>query len=409
MEAVFPEPEYKLQRSRPAIPSGGCKTWSGPIRRTPATCGASNTAAARASFTAIRICRATGSSPGPANGTTIRQAVDEHIGDALAIGINVLTYATNREPKGKEQSFDTPLGEADVDGRIAPRRHRNRQAPPRRRLQRRARRTGQSAPHRVARRPEAAGSRRARPDQHLRREPVPLPSGVHARPARFPLHRRRATQLREYLERGGTLLADSICASKAFAAAFRREIAAALPGTSLQRIPADDPIFTNAFGGYDIRQVSAPRSASAPTASHRSPPASARSNRSSKASNSTAAGPSSSRPTTSAAPRKPRSHRLPRLHPARRRPHRAQRAVVLAESMTFSPRFLRESLTIGRSSCAQSRAIRLVSHLAKDVPCPRLYIRSHPGFIVLIVFIPSLVLAQAPDSRPELSPIIRRR
>jgi hypothetical protein len=63
-------------------------------------------------------------------------------------------------------------------------------------------------------------------------------------------------QLRDYLERGGTLLADSICASKAFATAFRREVAAALPGHSLERIPATDPIFTNAFGGYDIRKVS---------------------------------------------------------------------------------------------------------------------------------------------------------
>jgi hypothetical protein len=63
-------------------------------------------------------------------------------------------------------------------------------------------------------------------------------------------------QLREYLERGGTLLADSICASKPFATAFRREVVAALPGHSFERIPTQDPIFTNGFGGYDIRTVS---------------------------------------------------------------------------------------------------------------------------------------------------------
>ena len=61
--------------------------------------------------------------------------------------------------------------------------------------------------------------------------------------------------LREYVERGGTLLADAICASKPFATAFRREIAAALPGHTLERIPPDDPIFTNVYGGYDIRRV----------------------------------------------------------------------------------------------------------------------------------------------------------
>jgi hypothetical protein len=63
-------------------------------------------------------------------------------------------------------------------------------------------------------------------------------------------------QLREYLQRGGTLLADSICASQAFTTAFRRELAAAIPDQALQRIPIEDPLFTTANGGFDIRQVS---------------------------------------------------------------------------------------------------------------------------------------------------------
>jgi hypothetical protein len=63
------------------------------------------------------------------------------------------------------------------------------------------------------------------------------------------------TRLAEYLERGGTLMSDAICASKPFAAAFRRELAAALPNHPIERIPPDDPLFTTAYGGYDIRQV----------------------------------------------------------------------------------------------------------------------------------------------------------
>ena len=108
-------------------------------------------------------------------------------------------------------------------------------------------------------------------------------------------------QLREYLERGGTLLADSICASKPFTAAFRRELAAALPGHALERIPPDDPLFTTAYGGFDIRQVSLRDPQAGRRQASPSPPASARSSRSSKASRSTAAGPSSSRRSTSAA------------------------------------------------------------------------------------------------------------
>ena len=47
------------------------------------------------------------------------QAVNEHIADALAIGVNVLTYATNREPKGKEQSFVMASEEDDIDSKTS--------------------------------------------------------------------------------------------------------------------------------------------------------------------------------------------------------------------------------------------------------------------------------------------------
>ncbi len=63
-------------------------------------------------------------------------------------------------------------------------------------------------------------------------------------------------QLKKFLERGGTLFADSICASKEFAAAFRREMALVLPDAPLKHIPIEHPLFSDAAGGYDIREVS---------------------------------------------------------------------------------------------------------------------------------------------------------
>jgi hypothetical protein len=51
------------------------------------------------------------------------------------------------------------------------------------------------------------------------------------------------------------LLADAICASDAFAAAFRREMQQVLPQQSLERIGPDDPIFGPELGGFDIRTV----------------------------------------------------------------------------------------------------------------------------------------------------------
>jgi hypothetical protein len=66
----------------------------------------------------------------------------------------------------------------------------------------------------------------------------------------------RRERLAVFLERGGMLFADSVCASSEFTAAFRAELAAILPDKQLVEIPADDPIFTAAeYGGYDIREV----------------------------------------------------------------------------------------------------------------------------------------------------------
>jgi hypothetical protein len=182
--------------------------------------------------------------------------IKQHVADALAVGVNVLTYATNREPKGKEQSFDTPLTESDLDANttrgvieIAKLRHGG---------------GCNDAPGalvnllRTASQGETKLQVRAAPelinisDKNLFRYHLVF---MHGRQD-FRLTDAERKQLREYLNRGGTLLADAICASQPFTTAFRRELAAALPEHSLQRIPIDDPIFTGSYGGYDIRQVS---------------------------------------------------------------------------------------------------------------------------------------------------------
>ena len=72
----------------------------------------------------------------------------------------------------------------------------------------------------------------------------------------FAFDQPRRERIAKFLDRGGMLLADSVCAAGDFTQAFRTEIAAILPGHTLEEIPADDPLFTAAeYGGYDIRQV----------------------------------------------------------------------------------------------------------------------------------------------------------
>jgi hypothetical protein len=180
----------------------------------------------------------------------------QHIADALAVGINVLTYATNREPKGKEQSFDTPTDDSVSENagsrgviEIAKLRHGG---------------GCNDAPGallnmlRTASQGELKLQVRAAPDLINISDPNLFRYHLVFMHGRYDFHLSEAerTQLREYLERGGTLLADSICASKAFVDAFRREIAQAVPNQKLARIPIEDKLFTSAYGGFDIRKVS---------------------------------------------------------------------------------------------------------------------------------------------------------
>jgi hypothetical protein len=69
----------------------------------------------------------------------------------------------------------------------------------------------------------------------------------------FVFSEKEIARLREYLRMGGVLFADSCCGGKAFDAAFRREVARALPGTEFRVLPLDHAVFGAA--GDPIRGV----------------------------------------------------------------------------------------------------------------------------------------------------------
>jgi hypothetical protein len=182
---------------------------------------------------------------------TIRREVDA----ALAIGMNVLAYATNRELKRKDELFAI---ERPVDA-------------PRDRFERsqlaigKLRHAGMcdAAPAALANILRAAAR-----ELDLRVDDSPSqidPADprlydyhlvfMHGRQG-FTFDEAGRAGLRQFLARGGTLLADSVCASSGFTAAFRTEIAAVLPDGKLEEIPAEDPIFSaGEYGGFDIREV----------------------------------------------------------------------------------------------------------------------------------------------------------
>ncbi|WP_442483949.1 DUF4159 domain-containing protein [Aeoliella sp. SH292] len=191
----------------------------------------------------------------PGRITKYSDNIEQQIDDAMTIGINVLTYATNREPKGKEQSFvDEFAADAanQVGGRgvieVAKLRHGG---------------GCDDAPGALANLLRAASQgdiklRISTDDRligaggkDLFRHHLVFMHGRHE----FRFTPAERNNLREYLENGGTLLADSICASSAFTKAFRREMGEVLPNSTLERIPATDSLLTTAHGGYDLAKV----------------------------------------------------------------------------------------------------------------------------------------------------------
>ncbi|MEC9095815.1 MAG: DUF4159 domain-containing protein, partial [Planctomycetota bacterium] len=77
------------------------------------------------------------------------------------------------------------------------------------------------------------------------------------------LHGRRTFQwsaaerqaLKKYVENGGVIFGDAICASPQFAESFRREIRIIFPDQSLRRLPADHDMFTDDYGGFNVSKV----------------------------------------------------------------------------------------------------------------------------------------------------------
>jgi Domain of unknown function (DUF4159) len=77
---------------------------------------------------------------------------------------------------------------------------------------------------------------------------------VHGRRAfRFSSAERKA--LADFADRGGVIFADAICASPEFTTSFRREMKNIFPKQPLTRIPPEHPLFTREFRGYDLAKV----------------------------------------------------------------------------------------------------------------------------------------------------------
>ena len=256
MAAVFPEPEYQLQQLGPSHPVwrmeqlvASDSPYLGNLWGVEYGCRTSVIYSAEDLSCFWELAR-------PGRWTQYPESVQQKIQDGLTVGLNVLTYATGREPKGKEQSFMVPLADTEGDAlgdrgiiEIVKLRHGG---------------GCDDAPGALINllRTASQGDLKLRlrtsarlvdiDTDQLAQHHLAFMHGRHD----FRLTPAEQRALATFLERGGTLLADSICASKAFTQAFRREMQEALPEHTLEAIPADDPIFSSTFGGYDVQKVS---------------------------------------------------------------------------------------------------------------------------------------------------------
>lgn len=170
----------------------------------------------------------------------------------LSIGINVLAYATNRELRPKD-AIPVKSVREDRDpstrGRIyiANLRHPGGcNAAPRALVN-----LMESAAQELKLRTGAEPHEVNITDEALFDYPLVFVQGRSA----FRLTDAERKQLRKFVERGGVIFANSICASKSFTESFRREMASIFPDKPLAPIPLSDPLLTPAYGGFDLSTV----------------------------------------------------------------------------------------------------------------------------------------------------------
>ncbi len=259
MELVFPEPEYRLKKLDAAHPiwvaeqkvppdqvrlllgiDYGCRTSVVFAPHDPP-------GAPRASLACLwELSR----SPLRANYSS---SVKAQIQGGLAIGINVLAYATNRELKSKDLIPETIVKRGAVDkvdrGKlyVAKLQHPGGCDAAPRALANLMEEAADKLKLRVELHPKLIGIT----DATLYDYPVVFMHGRNA----FRLTDAERQALRDYVRRGGLLFGDAICGNPAFANAFGEEMKAIFPKNALTAIPARDPIWTTKYGGFDLATV----------------------------------------------------------------------------------------------------------------------------------------------------------
>ncbi len=187
-----------------------------------------------------------------ADGTGRVATVADSLETAARLGQNVIAYATGRELKDKLDSRLVIRSSAASESRRGVIR-----------IGRLAIDAGAEEARRALPNFVAIASDRVPIRIDIAQDDVPLDAATLADYAVIWMHGRsdfvldpgQRQELKTFLDHGGILIADSICANEAFAIAVRRELAAILGEGELRPLAASHPAFTSEFGGFDLRSV----------------------------------------------------------------------------------------------------------------------------------------------------------
>lgn len=179
--------------------------------------------------------------------------LQQEIRAVLAIGANVLTYATNRQLKEKLEPTELIAAPADQGPQqrgtlyVAKLSHGGGSDDAPSALVNLLRLAGEQLKVRVSQEKRML----AATDASLPDYPIVF---LHGR-RNFRLSAAERTALQHYVAQGGFVMADSICASPAFSDALRQELQAIFPEHPLQPIAPGHPLLTSAFQGYNLETV----------------------------------------------------------------------------------------------------------------------------------------------------------
>ena len=171
---------------------------------------------------------------------------------ANQIGVNVMAYATGREPPAKSDVPQVVKENTDFDNiergllQIAQIRHDGSWNAAPRALRRLLLALNETA----AMSASTKANELAFADAEIFQYPIIYMHGRN----KFSANEADRQQLRKYLQRGGVLFADSCCGAKPFDKGFREFVATLYPGEKLQRIPVDHELFSQKHG-RDIRKL----------------------------------------------------------------------------------------------------------------------------------------------------------